>query len=264
MGLAICKDTGVAAHAARTAALGIDVYAAGVLEAARDAAVTDQRAHRIATAHGVWVAVASFAGSTGGGYTEAAGRSGIWTPDGEVFARGGTEPGESVRASIGERCRRTLRRSAHEHCPLPTVRGHPGSTRRRRAAVVLPVVGVARAAGSDDGWSAFLLGGVLFALYPLPELAAEAAPGVPAPAGGWSGVTLACNVDSRDEVDTAFAAAVAAGATVVAEPTDRSWGGRSGYIADPEGNRWEIAWAGTPASTSAALLLLRLSVVFAR
>jgi uncharacterized protein len=98
---------------------------------------------------------------------------------------------------------------------------------------------------SDDGWSAFLLGGVLLALYPLPDLAAEAAPGVPDPAGGWSGVTLACNVDDPTEVDAAFAAAVAAGATAVAAPTDRSWGGRSAYIADPEGNRWEIAWAGT-------------------
>ncbi|MFF0316355.1 VOC family protein [Micromonospora sp. NPDC005252] len=98
---------------------------------------------------------------------------------------------------------------------------------------------------SDDGWSAFLLGGVLLALYPLPDLAAEAAPGVAGPAGGWSGVTLACNVDDRAEVDKAFAAAVAMGATVVAEPTDRPWGGRSAYIADPEGNRWEIAWAGT-------------------
>ncbi|NYH40641.1 putative amidohydrolase [Micromonospora jinlongensis] len=96
VGLAVCKDTGVAAHAERTAALGIDVYAAGVLESARDAAVTDQRAHRIATAHQVWVAVASFAGSTGGGYTEAAGRSGVWTPQGEVVARAGTEPGELV------------------------------------------------------------------------------------------------------------------------------------------------------------------------
>jgi uncharacterized protein len=98
---------------------------------------------------------------------------------------------------------------------------------------------------ADDGWSAFLLGGVLLALYPLHDLAAEAAPGASDPAGGWSGVTLACNVDSRDAVDAAFAAAVAAGATVVAEPTDRSWGGRSAYVADPEGNRWEIAWART-------------------
>ncbi len=98
---------------------------------------------------------------------------------------------------------------------------------------------------SGDHWAAFLLGGVLLALYPLHDLGAEAAPDMPDPAGGWSGVTLACNVDSREEVDTAFAAAVAAGATVVAEPTDRSWGGRSAYIADPEGNRWEIAWART-------------------
>ena len=35
-----------------------------------------------------------------------------------------------------------------------------------------------------------------------------------------------------------------AGAVSVAEPADREWGGRSGYVADPEGNRWEIAWAG--------------------
>lgn len=99
--------------------------------------------------------------------------------------------------------------------------------------------------GGDDDWSAFLLGGVVLALYPMPELAAEAAPDTPEPVGGWSGVTLACNVDSREDVDRAFAAAVAAGARVVAEPTDRPWGGRSGYVADPEGNRWEIAWAGS-------------------
>ncbi|TDC43670.1 VOC family protein [Micromonospora sp. KC213] len=98
---------------------------------------------------------------------------------------------------------------------------------------------------SDETWSAFLLGGALLALYPLPALAAEAASGVSEPAGGWSGVTLACNVDNREQVDTAFATAVQAGATVVTEPTDRSWGGRSAYIADPEGNRWEIAWART-------------------
>jgi len=106
-------------------------------------------------------------------------------------------------------------------------------------------LGWAEVPGSDDQWSAFLLGGVLLALYPLHDLAAEAAPDVPDPAGGWSGVTLACNVDSQEEVDMAFAAAVAAGAAVVGEPTDRPWGGRSAYVTDPEGNRWEIAWART-------------------
>lgn len=95
---------------------------------------------------------------------------------------------------------------------------------------------------SDDSWVGFLLGGVLLTLYSLQGLADEAAPGQQLPTG-FSGVTLACNVDTAHQVDASFAAAVAAGATPVAEPTDREWGGRSAYIADPEGNRWEIAWA---------------------
>ncbi|GAB2572133.1 glyoxalase [Paractinoplanes abujensis] len=99
-------------------------------------------------------------------------------------------------------------------------------------------------AGSSDEFSSFVLGGVLLALYPLGELAAEAVPGPPGEPGVWNGITLACNVDSRDDVDPAFRAAVDAGATPVAEPVDRAWGGRSGYVADPEGNRWEIAWQG--------------------
>ncbi|MGC4747512.1 carbon-nitrogen hydrolase family protein [Micromonospora sp. DT201] len=100
VGLAICRDTGVAAHAALTATLGIDVYAAGVLESAGDAAVVDERAQRIVAAHRVWVAIASFAGSTGGGYTEAAGQSGVWTPAGEVYARAGTKPDELISVEI--------------------------------------------------------------------------------------------------------------------------------------------------------------------
>jgi len=93
----------------------------------------------------------------------------------------------------------------------------------------------------DDTWTGFLLGGVLLALFPERDLTAEAAPGSPAPTG-WSGVTLACTVDTRDEVDRAFTTAVTAGATPVAAATDRPWGGRSAFIADPEGNRWEITW----------------------
>ena len=103
-------------------------------------------------------------------------------------------------------------------------------------------LGFAEIPGSDDNWTAYLLGGVLLTLYPVDALAAEAAPGRPV-STGWSGITLGCNVDTPDQVDTVFAAAVAAGATPVAEPVAREWGGRSGYIADPEGNRWEIAWA---------------------
>jgi hypothetical protein len=59
------------------------------------------------------------------------------------------------------------------------------------------------------------------ALFPLPDLTAEAAPGSHGP-NGLSAITLACTVSTREEVDTAFAAAVAAGATPVADATDRT------------------------------------------
>ncbi|MFV2100942.1 hypothetical protein [Micromonospora sp. LOL_024] len=42
----------------------------------------------------------SFAGSAGGGYSEAAGRSAIWAPDGSVLARAGTAPGEFTRTTV--------------------------------------------------------------------------------------------------------------------------------------------------------------------
>lgn len=100
LGLAICKDTGVPAHAADTAAMGIDAYVAGVLESAEDATVPDERARRVATDHHVWVATASFAGSTGGGYDQAAGRSGIWSPAGVVLNQAGPQTGAVARGTF--------------------------------------------------------------------------------------------------------------------------------------------------------------------
>ena len=56
-------------------------------------------------------------------------------------------------------------------------------------------------------------------------------------------MTLIVNVATRDEVDLAIAAVIAAGASAVGSPVEREWGGYTGYFADPEGHRWEIAWA---------------------
>jgi len=100
LGLAICKDTGIPQHASDTAALGIDAYVAGIMESAEDAARQDEHARRVATDHRVWVAVASFAGSTGGGYAQAAGHSGIWSSDGVVVTRAGPETGTIARATL--------------------------------------------------------------------------------------------------------------------------------------------------------------------
>jgi predicted amidohydrolase len=101
LGLAICKDTRIPEQAAATAALGIDAYVAGVCERLEDAAVVGERARRIVAAHAVPVAIASFAGSTGGGYAPAAGGSAIWSADGALLAQAGPEPGDLARAAWG-------------------------------------------------------------------------------------------------------------------------------------------------------------------
>lgn len=100
LGLAVCKDTGVAEHAAATAALGAHAYVAGTVKASDEAALQHERARRIATEHRLWVAVASFAGPTGGGFGATAGRSAVWDPDGEVVAEAGTGTGELARAQF--------------------------------------------------------------------------------------------------------------------------------------------------------------------
>ena len=58
---------------------------------------------------------------------------------------------------------------------------------------------------------------------------------------GTGAITLAQNFESEAEVDTAFAAAIAAGATVLKAPEKVFWGGYSGYYADPDGHVWELA-----------------------
>jgi predicted lactoylglutathione lyase len=53
--------------------------------------------------------------------------------------------------------------------------------------------------------------------------------------------TIAHNVATPDEVDAVLATARAAGADPVHDAVEREWGGYTGYFADPDGYRWEIA-----------------------
>jgi predicted amidohydrolase len=100
LGLAICKDTGVPRHAADTCALGIDAYVAGTVKHAREVSLQAERAHRIATTHRVWVAIASFSGPTGGGFAETAAHSAVWSPDGTVVAEAGPRPGAFATVTL--------------------------------------------------------------------------------------------------------------------------------------------------------------------
>jgi catechol 2,3-dioxygenase-like lactoylglutathione lyase family enzyme len=97
--------------------------------------------------------------------------------------------------------------------------------------------------GGSHEFAAFLLSGVVLALFGIDDLAGEAAPGEPLAKHGWGGHAFALNVETAEAVDEVVAAMTAAGARKVGQVVDRAWGGRSGYVADPEGNRWEIAWA---------------------
>jgi predicted amidohydrolase len=100
LGLAVCRETGVAQHAADTAALGIDAYLGGTVMAPDEAEMQNERGRRIATSHHLWVALASFAGPTGGGYDQTAGQSGIWAPDGTQVSAAGPRPGAVIRARL--------------------------------------------------------------------------------------------------------------------------------------------------------------------
>ena len=98
VGLGICRDTGVDEHVEGVAALGLDLYVAGVCHLPEELAEQDRRGERIARACGAPVALASFAGPTGWGYGQTAGTSTIWAADGSVVARAGADPGDFARA----------------------------------------------------------------------------------------------------------------------------------------------------------------------
>ena len=59
---------------------------------------------------------------------------------------------------------------------------------------------------------------------------------------GVAPVTIAHNMPTPAGVDEVLAAAAAAGAPEVQLGTQRDWGGYSGYFADPDGFRWEVAF----------------------
>lgn len=96
------------------------------------------------------------------------------------------------------------------------------------------------AAEEAPGISFYDLGGFRLALFGLADLAADQ--GRPGAALGRGAVTLAINYGSAEETDRAFDAAVAAGATPVKRPQSAEWGGHSGYVADPDGHVWELAF----------------------
>jgi catechol 2,3-dioxygenase-like lactoylglutathione lyase family enzyme len=80
--------------------------------------------------------------------------------------------------------------------------------------------------------------GLIFTLYPRPELAKDA--NLPHNQPSSIEFSLGHAVGSKAEVDALLAKAEAAGG--VKKPHDRPWGIYSGYFQDPDGHLWEILW----------------------
>jgi uncharacterized protein len=101
-------------------------------------------------------------------------------------------------------------------------------------------LGWRRSVKGAEGIAFFQTGGMVLGLYPRDELAKDA--GVAPGGAGFSGITLAYNARSREEVDGVLAEAVAAGAALRKPAKEAFWGGYSGYFADLDGYLWEVAW----------------------
>jgi uncharacterized protein len=86
----------------------------------------------------------------------------------------------------------------------------------------------------------FKMNGFIFGLYPSDELAEDAK--VSKEGQGFKGFTLSVNYESEKKVDEVFATLSKRGVKIVKAPQKAPWGGYSGYVADVEGNLWEIAF----------------------
>lgn len=101
-------------------------------------------------------------------------------------------------------------------------------------------VGLQRSRESDETTAFFQLGGgLVLALYGRDDLAADASLS-PRPIAG--NMTIGYNTRARLETDKLVAAFVGAGGCLVKEPAVTFWGGYCGYVSDPDGHVWEIAY----------------------
>jgi predicted lactoylglutathione lyase len=86
----------------------------------------------------------------------------------------------------------------------------------------------------------FQTGGMIFALFLRDKLAEDFQ--VDPATFGPPAMSLAYNVRAKSEVDPLMKQAATAGATILRPAREASWGGYSGYFADPDGFAWEVAW----------------------
>jgi uncharacterized protein len=102
-------------------------------------------------------------------------------------------------------------------------------------------LGLKPSSAGNDSVAFFDANGVVLAVFGHEDLAKDAHLNSD-PAPDFRGMSLAWNAASEDEVDKIVEHAVACGAKLIKKPVKVSWGGYSGYFADPDGHLWEVAY----------------------
>lgn len=95
----------------------------------------------------------------------------------------------------------------------------------------------------EQGIIFFQTSGVCLALYPHEKLAEDVSLSLSKARCAFSGITLAHNTKTKNEVDEILRRAEASGGKIEKTPRIVEWGGYSGYFSDPDGYLWEVAWS---------------------
>lgn len=93
---------------------------------------------------------------------------------------------------------------------------------------------------SMEGLALFDLGGIVLALHPRHELAADAT--LKYQPSEFSGMTVSYNAKSEKEVDAVMAQVKKLGAKIIKPAQKVYWGGYSGYFKDLDGHLFEVAY----------------------
>jgi uncharacterized protein len=86
----------------------------------------------------------------------------------------------------------------------------------------------------------FQANGTIVVLWSRAKLAEDM--NVPDDGAAWSGIALAHNVGSREEVHEIVDLARANGAEITREPSETFYGGYAGVFRDLDGHAWEVAY----------------------
>jgi catechol 2,3-dioxygenase-like lactoylglutathione lyase family enzyme len=88
------------------------------------------------------------------------------------------------------------------------------------------------------GIAFFQMNGLVFGIWSAEALAED----MNRPANAPGSIALAHNVGSPEEVESLMAKLTSAGAKLLRAGDAPVHGGYRGYVADPDGHAWEIAW----------------------